>query len=218
MNKIDNVDFHNLENQKYWSFPASYNTERKKTETQQMIFGNEYIGARKMDGAFYKFIKDNNGNMELLGRSKSVKGDYLDKIKWVPQLKVFFDSLPNGTCLLGEIYFPNNEGSHNVTTIMGCLESRAIDRQEKGEKLHYYVFDILAFNGVSLYKKDILYRLNFLKQLKDYQTNYIEIANYMEGKELWDNLQTILANGGEGIVITKKVLAINQVSAQQDKR
>ena len=143
---IDNVDFHELPAQKYWSFPSGYKKD-SKAETQNMIFSGDYVGARKMDGAFYKFIKDENGNMELIGRSKSVKGDYINKIEWVPQLHEFFNSLPTGTRLLGELYFPEKEGSSNVTTIMGCLPQKARERQEKGMKLHYYIFDVLAFNG-----------------------------------------------------------------------
>ena len=63
----------------------------------------------------------------------------------------FFEALPNGTCLLGEIYFPKNEGSSNVTTIMGCTQDKALRRQENGEKLHYYVFDVLAYNNTIYY-------------------------------------------------------------------
>ena len=79
---IDNVDFHNLPVQKYWSAPSSWTPERRKQEVQNAIFSGDYIGSRKMDGAFYQFIKDNEGHMELIGRSKSVSGDYLDKIEW----------------------------------------------------------------------------------------------------------------------------------------
>lgn len=204
---IDNVDFHELPAQKYWSFPSGYKKD-SKAETQNMIFSGNYVGARKMDGAFYKFIKDENGNMELIGRSKSVKGDYIDKIEWVPQLHEFFNSLPNGTCLLGELYFPEKEGSSNVTTIMGCLPQKARDRQEKGMKLHYYVFDVLAFNGESLYQKNIEDRITYLYDINIIRnTNYneyINIAKYYEGKELWNHLQATLNAGGEGIVITKK--------------
>ena len=71
MTKIDNIDFHELAPQKYWSFPQSY-TGNAKEETRNMIFSGDYIGSRKMDGAFYKFVKDMDGNMELLGRSKGV--------------------------------------------------------------------------------------------------------------------------------------------------
>lgn len=199
---IDNIDFHELPVQKYWSFPSGYKKD-SKTETQNMIFSGDYVGARKMDGAFYKFIKNDDGSMELIGRSKSVRGDYLNKIEWVPQFRDFFDSLPNGTCLLGEVYFPNKEGSSNVTTIMGCLVDKAIARQERGDKLHYYVFDVLAYNGISLYQKNIEYRIKYLVDCL-HNEKYIEIADYLEGKELWNHLQEILSVGGEGIVITKK--------------
>lgn len=202
---IDNVDFHELPAQKYWSFPSGYKKD-SKAETQNMIFSGDYVGARKMDGAFYKFIKDENGNMELIGRSKSVKGDYIDKIEWVPQLHEFFNSLPNGTCLLGELYFPEKEGSSNVTTIMGCLPQKARNRQEKGMKLHYFVFDVLAIDGESIYQQNIEDRVDEIDILRKAYKNekYVKIAEYYEGKELWDHLQETLNNGGEGVVITKK--------------
>ncbi len=197
---------HSLEPQKYWSFPASFKGD-KTLAAKNMIFSNDYVGARKVDGAFYKFWKDKNGNMELLGRSKSVKGDYLNKIEWVPQLHSFFDAVPNNSCLIGEIYFPNDEGSSKVTTIMGCLKDKAIARQEK-KKLHYYIFDVLAWDGKDLVNSDIETRINYLDVVfnscqRSYQ-KYVDYAIYYEGAELWNNLQEILAIGGEGVVITKK--------------
>lgn len=203
-NHIDGIDFHELTPQKYWSAPSTWTPEKKKQEVHNAIFSGDYIGARKIDGAFYQFIKDEDGNMELLGRSKSVTGDYLNKIEWVPQLHPFFNSLPNGTCLLGEIYFPNNEGSNHVTTIMGCLQNKALARQDAGEKLHYYIFDVLAWEGQSYLKKNIEDRVEELKRCaRTYAEEYHHWAQYYTGKTLWDKLQEILVKGGEGIVITK---------------
>ena len=201
---IDEIDFENLECEKYWSFPSSFKGDPKE-ETRNLIYSGNYLGARKMDGAYYRFIKDMDGNMRLQGRSKSVNGGYLDKLDHVPHLMDFFNELPNGTCLLGEIYFPKNEGSSNVTTIMGCLTDKAIARQEKGEKLHYYVFDIWAWNGASYMDKKCEDRFDELNACaRAYPFEYIEWAEYVSGHELWVHLQTILANGGEGIVMTKK--------------
>lgn len=200
---IDGIDFHNLDAEKYWSFPKSYKGD-PKADTKNFIFSGDYIGARKMDGAYYRFIKDMDGNMRLQGRSKSVSGDYLDKLAWVPQLHDFFNELPNGTCLLGEIYFPNNEGSSNVTTIMGCLEQKARDRQEKGDKLHYYIFDVWAFDGKSMLKTKIEDRIEVITEMwKAYPHEYVEYAQYFEGENLWNHLGAILRAGGEGIVMTK---------------
>ena len=202
---IQNIDFHNLEAQKYWAPPSTWTPEKKKETTQFRIFSGEWIGARKMDGAFYKFVKNDDGSMELLGRSKGVGGDYLDKIEWVPHLKSFFDELPNGTCFLGELYFPNNEGSSKVTTIMGCLTEKAIDRQNKGDKLNYYIFDVLAFDGESYLKKTAEERFEELNIMCEaYSHKYVQYAKYYDGTELWNQLQSVLAEGGEGMVITRK--------------
>ena len=123
---IDGIDFVNLEAEKYWSFPKAYKGDKKK-ETKYMITCGDYIGSLKQDGHYARFIKDEDGNMILQGRTKSVSGEYLNKIDWVPQCHSFFDSLPNGTCLLGELYFPNQKGSRKVTTILGCLKNKALD-------------------------------------------------------------------------------------------
>lgn len=209
---IDDNNFNELEAEKYWSFAKSYKGDPKE-ETKNMIFSNDYVGARKMDGAYFRFIKDMDGNMSLQGRSRGISGSFLDKIDHVPHLMPFFNSLPNGTCLLGEIYFPNNEGSSNVTTIMGCLTDKAVARQEKGDKLHYYIFDIWAYDGNSLMKEKIENRIEGIEHLREdweyrcsnYNLNsYTEFARYYDGKELWDELGKILAAGGEGVVITKK--------------
>lgn len=203
---INGIDFHNLQNQKYWAPPSSWTKEKRITTLKDRIFDADdlWYGSRKMDGAFYKFIKDEDGNMELLGRSKSVKGDYLNKIDWVPHLMPFFNELPNGTCLLGELYFPNNEGSNKVTTIMGCLKDKAIARQERGEKLHYYIFDCLAFEGKSYLDKVFKDRIHQIEYIYHaFCFDFYECAKFYIGLELWNELEEILSKGGEGIVMTR---------------
>lgn len=209
---IDNINFRELESEKYWAFPKSFKGD-PKAETKNMIFSNDYIGSRKMDGSYYRFIKDINGVMVLQGRSRSVSGNFLNKIGHVPHLHEFFESLPNGTCLLGEIYFPDDEGSHKVTSIMGCLEPKAIDRQKNGKGIHYYVFDVWAFNGESFLKTPIEKRITAItimeRAYKDLVlckglSEYVEFAHFYEGKELWELLGDVFDEGGEGIVMTKK--------------
>ena len=203
---INKKDFHNIDIMRYWSFPASYSQEKRKETINSMIYGGEYLGSRKMDGALYRFVKADNGEMELIGRSKSVKGDYLNKIDWVPHLQPFFDALPNGTSLIGEIYFPDNEGSNQVTKIMGCLQPKAIERQ-KDNPIYYYIFDILAYNGKNLIDTIFEERVELLESLKkEYgdKNQFIHWAKYFEGSELYEHLAEILASDGEGVVITRK--------------
>lgn len=203
MGLIDNVDFFQLEAEKYWSFPKSYKGD-KKTETRNMIFSGEYLGSRKMDGAYYRFIKDMDGNMSLQGRSRSVSGDFLNKVGHVPHLQEFFAKLPAGTCLLGELYFPDDEGSNRVTTIMGCKEDKAIQRQSTGKQLHYYIFDVWAFDGKSYMNMIAEDRFQKIYQLStEYKDKSVDWAIYVHDENLWELLQITLAEGGEGIVITK---------------
>ena len=203
---IDGIDFWNLEPQRYYAPPKSWSPEKIKDTTTSRIFSGDWYGSRKRDGAFYKLCKDEDGNMFLIGRSKSKSGDYLDKYDWVPHLHPFFESLPNGTCLLGELYLPRDEQARTTTSIMNCLQPKAVSRQEKEEnKLHYYVFDILADKGESLINMKAIDRFLFLNDYSSaYGENYHHWAQYKSGQELWNMLQEILAEGGEGVFITRE--------------
>lgn len=204
---IDNINFIEEPAEKYWNFPKSYKGN-KKEETKYMVKSGDYLGSLKRDGHYARFIKDEDGNMILQGRTKSVSGEYLNKIEWIPQCQDFFNSLPNGTCLLGELYFPNQKGSRKVTTILGCLKTKAIERQKKGEKLFYYVFDIWAYNGKSLlnstFETRIKHYLNYEMSPLFKDKNFVEKANYYTGDELWNKIGEYLSRGEEGVVITKK--------------
>ncbi len=200
---INNVDFYNLEAEKYWDFPKSYKGD-KKTDVKNYIFSENYIGALKKDGHYFRYVKDDGESLQ--GRSKSVNGGYLNKIGHVPQFRNFFNSLPEGTVLLGELYFPNNSGSKNVTTIMGCLETKAIQRQAEKGNLSYYIFDIWAYDGKDMLNTKIEDRIKILNEkilplAKEFKE--VEVAKYYIGKNLWELLMEGLARGEEGIVMTR---------------
>ena len=199
---IDGYDFGEMEAMKYWAAPASWTDDKKRENAHSRIFSGDWLGAEKRDGYFAKLIKDEDGNIILYSRSRGVNGKFADKHEWIPHLNDFFDELPNGTCLLGELYFPSKPGSRNVTTIMGCLKEKAVDRQTKGEKLHFYIFDCLAWAGENWIKKFAKDRFSFISG--KINREYVSTATYYHGKELWCMLQEILARGDEGIVITHK--------------
>lgn len=199
---IDNVDFINIEAEKYWQYPATYKGD-KNNEIRTYIFSGEYMGARKMDGCYYRFVKDEDGNCFLIAREKNVNGEATNKYEWIPQCHEFFDVMPNGTCFLGEVYFPNNEGSRKTTTIMGCSLEKAIQRQNSGDKLHYYIFDAWALDGKNQLNTPAETRFNYISSMIS-NSQYIEFAHYYSGNDLWEELQKIREIGGEGVVITKR--------------
>ena len=206
---IDGIDFQNMEPQKYWAPPASWSEIKKKETAEGRIFSGDWFGAEKKDGYFSKLVKDMAGNIGLFSRSKNVNGEYPEKHEWVPHLKPFFDWLPNGSCLLGELYLPSKPGSSNITTLLGCLKEKCVARQEAGEKLHFYAFDVLAYNGKSIYTNPLIARIAILDRMaaehmsEPKRKEFVLFAQYKSGKELWTLLQSVLAEGGEGVVITR---------------
>ena len=203
---IDAIDFGEMNAMKYYAPPATWSDEKKRENVRNKIFSNDWYGAEKKDGYFTKIVKDDDGNVLVYSRSRSkVTGEYVDKKDWLPQLKPFFDLIPNGTCFLGELYFPSAPGSKNVTTIMQCLKDKAISRQEDGEYLHLYIFDVLAFDGTSFMTHCAEDRFDHLYDYANiYRSPYVEWALYECGQRLWVKLQTVLGQGGEGMVITHK--------------
>lgn len=201
---IDGYDFFNMEAAKYYAPPATWDAEKKKENAMNKIFSGAWYGSQKRDGIWMSFMKDMDGNMYLRPRSRNTKKEFINKIDWVPHLHPFFESIPNGTVLLGELYLPRDEQAKTTTSIVNCLLPKSLKRQEKEEdKLHYYVFDILADEGESLLNMKAIDRFLLLEDYgRKYQGQYSEWAHYCNGQELWDTLQNLLADGYEGMVIT----------------
>ena len=200
---IGGINWPEMDRMKYWSWPKSYKGD-PKAETRNLIFSGEYLGALKRDGYWAGLYKNENGEVAILSRSRGVNGEYANHYEKIPHLHEFFNSLPCGTVLAGELYLPSHESSKNVTTLLGCLTKKAIERQ-KVEKLHFYIFDVWAWSGKSYEKTPAYERFNNLKEYsKVYRNQYVEWAEYYSGKELWEKLQAYLYSGKEGIVITHK--------------
>lgn len=201
---IDDIDFYNLEAQRYYAPSTSWSAEKKKQNAMDKIFSGLWWGATKKDGCFYLCGKNLNNEIFVRPRAKNTKGEFVNKVDWVPQIHLFLESLKPGTVLIGELYLPRDEQAKSTSSIMNSLCAKGIKRQEKEEnKLHLYVFDILADEGESYLNMKAIDRFLRVEDYgKKYQFPYVEFATYYNGKELWNKLQEVLANGGEGIVIT----------------
>lgn len=202
---IDNYNFTNMEAMKYWSHPSSTAPSIRKAECKAYALSGNYIGARKVDGFWGMMIKDEHGHFHLRSRTESTNGGWVDKAEWIPQICNALADIPNGTVLIGEVYLPGNEGSRKVTSVLNCLKDKCLDRQEKNGYLHFYIFDILAWDGKNIMNKGIADRIKYLTDNASILlTNYSEMAVYKEGEELWNLYGEIIQAGGEGLVITRK--------------
>ena len=204
---VNGIDWINAEAMKYWSHTAATPPEKRKQEIRNAIFSGEVLGALKVDGYYERLIKDEDGNCFMVARSKNVKGEATEKLAWVPQIHDFMESLPNGTVLLSECFLPDNEGSKKITSLLGCLKEKCIARQEQGQKLHFYIFDVMAWNGEDYTKTPFEERVHKLRKIAHIArpfAEYVWFANYHEGAELWEKLQSFLAEGREGMVIMRK--------------
>lgn len=201
--KINNFDFWDMKAEHYWS--SKKTGDNFKKEIHDAIYSGQYMAARKVDGHWYMAIKDMEGNIFLRPRSESVNGGYPNKIDWVPHIKEKLEQIPNGTVLLGEMYFPSNEGSRNVTAIMGCKEEKARFRQN-GNPLYFYVFDILALNGELLLEYPLGERIKLSRTglIHKNLEPFIVFAKYHEGKELEDFIAWIRENDYEGVILQDK--------------
>ena len=202
---IDGIDFFNLEAQKYYSTPNNWSAERKKENAMNKIFSSEWYGARKVDGVFGMIGRSLDGEIFWRPRAKNTKGEFVNKIEWLPQIHDFLNDVDPGTVFLCETYIPAHESAKDTTSVLNCLLPKSLKRQENEEyKLHIYIFDVLAENGRSYLNWKAFDRFNLLNSFaRAYPHQYVDWAQYYNGQELWDILQELLADGYEGMVITR---------------
>lgn len=174
----------------------------------EFLKNEKILGTIKKDGYWETIIKENN-QVYMFSRSVSkTTGFYSEKIDNVPHLKNWaMKNLPNGTCLVGEAYYPGGT-SKDVTKILGCLPEKAIERQAGNYgNLHYYIHDLLKYNGYDYVANQLSYskRYSDLCKYIDIQAEHIpevEIAG------VWDSAYCNLArvteqellDGEEGMV------------------
>lgn len=176
---------------------------------KSMCESGKAFGQLKKDGYWYQFEKHENYSYLFSRSTSTVTKLQSEKISNVPHIANALDCLPKDTILVGEIYYPGGT-SKNVTSIMGCLPKKAIERQN-GEYglIHYYIHDILMYDGLDFVKNQINNYDRYRILEKIFQKHELNKYPFLELAETWeDNLYSrigdSLASGEEGMVIKAK--------------
>lgn len=189
-----------VEPMKIWKLPAG-----KEDKLAEICSNGEYFLEEKIDGAFYQFVRTKERSY-LFGRTISKKNGLLtEKIQNVPHIEEALSVIPPDTVIIGEIYIPGGT-SKDVVSIMGCLPPKAVERQ-KEEPVHYYLHDIIFYNGDNLMALGAEDRYDLLHKLWDEcglaQYSFLRLAEKVT-ENLEQTISDILARGGEGAVLKKK--------------
>lgn len=193
---------------KYWSFPSNTKTDKYQKVESMVKIGN-YLGSRKVDGEHARFIIQ-NGVTKVLSRARNVAGIYADKKGKVPHIADWLSQkVPNNSILVGELYLKGNHNSSDVGTIMRCVDNKAVERQQNGSKLHFYIFDVWAWGGVEYFDCGMAERVEVLNSLRNtLNGEYVEVADYYDGEELWDKVGEWLEQGEEGAVLYSRTCPV----------
>lgn len=176
---------------------------------EDLATSDDYYATEKIDGAWYCFNKTPN-YAYLFGRTISRKnGLPVEKSDNVPHIKEALSILPPNTIIIGEIYTGDKtKTSKDTVSIMGSLPKRAITLQKKQGNVHYYLHDIIMYDGEDLTSLGAFERYNKIKEiyfdLKLDKYDFLELAPILDTKNALEAAAEIIARGGEGIVLKKK--------------
>lgn len=186
---------------KIWKLP-----DGKENMFPVVCNSGEYFAELKKDGYWYQYEKTEHYDY-LFSRNVSANtGILTEKLDNVPHIKEAFSSLPSGTILIGEIYYPGKT-SKDVTKVMGCLAPEAVNRQQLSGLIHYYLHDVIRYNGVDLCDQGAWTRYQVLKAIWDKfnlsQYPFLELAE-AQLSHIQEFTASALNNGEEGVVLKKK--------------
>lgn len=188
--------FSNMEPMKY------YENDLNLAKAQDILNNkdNGYIASLKRDGEWARVIILENSVLVQSRSVSKITGRYGDKTALIPHLIEEFKQLPIGTVILGELAFPDiTKTSRDVGSILRCLPAKAIERQ-KENPLHFYAFDLIAYNYKTLTDVPYVHRLRMLDSLSEMQYFHFTERRTLDFMDFADE---IWSQGGEGIVIHK---------------
>lgn len=161
-----------------------------------LLDNDRYIAEPKLDGARYMLYLDLDGAVHLYSRQRFPA---IDKAANVPHIAKPYPSL-KGTVLDGEMILPSQTQLGDTTGIMNSLPAKAVKQQEISGKIHYYVFDILFYNGQDVRSRPLRERRRLLElAVLEMDNECVVVVEQVADKA--SLFKTIVDNGGEGTVL-----------------
>lgn len=202
------INFFTLKPEKYFSPPSTWSKERVRDAILQRIESGNYLASEKIDGNWSRFARQGEVSKQQTRSLSVVTGTYGESQEKVPFIFNFLNLVTTGdTILLGELH-TLTRNVNDAKSILGAGVTKALARQQKDEdKLRYYIFDVLYWNGESLMKAPFQDRAKFLTRIvkpKLAQNPFIRVAEFTEGADALNRLDEVLFYGGEGIVLQRK--------------
>ncbi len=197
-------DLFSMEPMKYYAFGANISKESRQVKLEEMITSGEYLVGKKIDGNWSRaIITSDKCVLQTRGISKKTGtyGEIQNKILFWDNVKNAFS---NTTVILGEI-FRDGDIDRGIGSILRCLDDKALARQ-KGNPLHWYIFDVLYYEGENLMNRGFEERIKYIPlAVKAINSPLVEGATYFKMDEtFFDQMNEIFAAGGEGGVCYKK--------------
>lgn len=197
------MNFFEMEPEKYYDVPASQPKAKKEMFIERAIENGNYVCSEKFDGNWARFVVQ-DGIAKIQSRGRGVSGNFGEFQEKVPHI---FNALKNvftkDTIILGELYLPNGNDKE-VGSVLRCLPKKAIERQEKGPKMRFKIFDVWYLNGVSYMTTPLSKRIHEgLRTIKELFPNhpFVEVIDYYPIEDMYEVLDNAFAHDGEGIVI-----------------
>lgn len=197
---------------------------RKAEKIEKILKDDSYIGQRKLNGERLMTY----GGEFAYGRGSSKYGGRMEKTGLVPHILSELGRFGTSKNLVldGEVlYVPNGEvmsiedlkEMNFVEDFWKCREimgkqyvDRAIDQQRQEGWLHFFIFDVLVFEGLSRIDDALEKRLEELDYISNYFKNsrYVHIVPYVRGEAAKRNLLDSCLNAGLEGIMGKKLSGI----------
>lgn len=171
----------------------------------------------KLDGSRYLLHLHKNGN-HLTSRRSSVKtGQFVDRIDQTPKFKKLkADDRLDGVVIDGEVMAPFEGGVRAVTSIIGSLPAKAIEKQKEKGWLYIMAFDLLFDGEEDLRQKPFGERRKRLEEIIKYiwekypkLKKYVRLIRQVDAQSsllVQERFMLALKKGYEGLMI-KDVLS-----------